>query len=77
MELLLYFKLRLLENTIESAGSKFITRLSGYGNPAGLYRMFVLAVAPTGGNQIPAVSFDLLDYISDFWWHEFVFHAAS
>jgi hypothetical protein len=51
--------------------------MPGYGNPAGLYRMLVLAVTPSRCDQKPAILLYLLDYISDFWGHELVFNAAS
>jgi hypothetical protein len=61
---------RLLEDAIQCARSEIIARFAGYCDPAGLRRVFELAVTAPRGHKVPAIGLQQAQNFANF-------HAAS
>jgi len=56
---------RLLENAVQRTRSKVIIGLSGNGHPTRFRWVFVLSVAATGGNKVPAIILEHSESLAD------------
>ena len=61
---LLYF--RLFEYTVHRSRREVIGQMSGDGNPAGLFGMFILTMTPFGCYEIPSIVFDYFYHFPNF-----------
>ena len=59
-------QLCLLEYAVHGTRSQIIGKMPGNGDPAGFFRMFILAVTSFCCNQVPSISFYYLNNFPDF-----------